>query len=224
MSAQAIQQVKVDTVGVSQKKFSQDLSQKYTDEDFNYEDSVETQGQNFISRFLNWFFETLEDLFGISVTPGTVEIWKNIIYVVLILFGIYIIAKLLIGQGSGSVFGKANKTLTNFSSTEEHIEQIDFDQLLKEALQQKNYRLAVRYQYLKVLKLLSTKKIIEWHFEKTNQDYYQEIQPENLREGFQKVSYLYDYVWYGEFAIDESGYQRAENLFKELTKLSNRVR
>lgn len=210
--------LKIDSMGVEKRSFGKSLSEKYTGDDFNYEATVEGEAENLISRGLNWFFRKLGELFGVDMDPETITIWKNVFYILLILFGIYIITKLLLGQGSGPIFGKQHKNLTNLNILEEDIEQIDFDRLLKEALHQKNYRLAIRYQYLKVLKGLSSKGIIQWHFEKTNYDYFNEIENPAIKSNFKKVSYLYDYVWYGEFDIDEAHYKEAQNEFSELFK------
>jgi hypothetical protein len=101
---------------------------------------------------------------------------------------------------------------------EEHIENIDLDQFIKDALAQRDYRMAIRYMYLRTLKQLSWHQLIEWHFDKTNSDYYREIENPSIKENFKKVSYLYDYVWYGEFPLDENGYQSAVKDFDSLTK------
>ncbi len=70
---------------------------------------------------------------------------------------------------------------------EEHIENIDLDSYIKNALKEENYRLAIRYMYLKSQKLLSLNNIIDWHFEKTNSDYYREIESVGLKENFKKL-------------------------------------
>ncbi len=101
---------------------------------------------------------------------------------------------------------------------EEHIENIDLDSYIKNALKEENYRLAIRYMYLKSLKLLSLNNIIDWHFEKTNSDYYREIENITLKENFKKTSYLYDNIWYGEYALDKAGFENAEKDFERLNQ------
>jgi len=224
LTSQKVKDVKIDSIGVDKRSFGDELSNKYSGSDFNYEATVEGEAENLISRGLGWFFRKLGELFGVDMDPETITIWKNVFYVILILFGIYIITKLLLGQGSGPIFGKQNKALSKLNILEEDIEQIDFDKLLKEALRQNNYRLAIRYQYLKTLKSLSSKGIIKWHFEKTNHDYFNEIENPTIKSNFKKVSYLYDYVWYGEFDIDEARYNEAQNQFSELFKRIVNVR
>ena len=76
--------------------------------------------------------------------------------------------------------------------------------------------------YLKCLKVLANKKTIEWHFDKTNTDYLNEIKDSKLKVLFKRVSYIYDYVWYGEFPIDADGFNRNTSDFNKLIKTSQR--
>ena len=97
-----------------------------------------------------------------------------------------------------------------------HIEEIDFTDLIQSNEREGNYRNAVRYQYLAMLKSLSAQNLIEWDFQKTNTDYYRELKNLDTKEHFKKVSYLYDHVWYGEFPIGEETYREAVAEFQTL--------
>jgi hypothetical protein len=59
---------------------------------------------------------------------------------------------------------------------------------------------------------------IEWDIEKTNSDYLYELQSPVYKEEFTYLSYLYNYIWYGEFEIDDSTFKKAENRFKNSIK------
>jgi hypothetical protein len=74
--------------------------------------------------------------------------------------------------------------------------------------------------YLKTLKVLANKAIIEWHFEKTNSDYFNEIKDPQIKLRFKRVSHIYDYIWYGEFSIDEVTYNKNQADFNRLIKSS----
>jgi len=62
---------------------------------------------------------------------------------------------------------------------------------------------------------------IEWHFDKTNNDYLNEIKDSQTKSLFKRVSYIYDYVWYGEFPIDETGFNKNKNDFNQLIKIKS---
>jgi hypothetical protein len=78
--------------------------------------------------------------------------------------------------------------------------------------------LATRFLYLKSLKILTKNNIIEWHFDKTNSDYLNEIRNAETRQLFKKASYVYDYVWYGEFPLDQQQFEYNQQHFVQLQK------
>ena len=43
-----------------------------------------------------------------------------------------------------------------------------------------------------------------------------DISDKNLKPLFQEVSYIYDYIWYGEQDIDENGFNLAQSRFVEI--------
>ena len=200
---------------IQQRGYSEDLQKKYAGEDFDY-GSAEGATQNIIDRFLNWLGDQLGDLFGVDIPPGTLKVIEYIIYALMCALVIYLLVKFFAGEHMGSIFSKKASPLIDINLAEEHIESIDLDALIKEALAQNNYRLAVRYLYLGVLKNLSLHQIIEWRFEKTNSDYEREIKNNTLKPLFHEVSYLYDYIWYGEQRIDQTIFNAAAARFEKL--------
>jgi hypothetical protein len=88
-------------------------------------------------------------------------------------------------------------------SQDEDIDEDDYERLLQRATQQQDFRLATRYYYLWLLKKLSQRNYIEYHRDKTNSDYQFELQDDQVRSQFSYLSYIYSYVWYGEFPVDE---------------------
>jgi len=209
--------VSIDSSKILQKDFSENFSEKYSGEEFDY-DTMEGEAENFLERAINWFFKKLGEIFGINISPEMYQIIKFFIYGLLIVFALYILVKLLVGDNASSFFSRKSKMVAPLNIQEEHIENVDLDSYIKNALREENYRLAIRYMYLKSLKLLSLNNIIDWHFEKTNSDYYREIQSENLKENFKKASYLYDNIWYGEFALDKTGFENAKKDFERLNQ------
>lgn len=209
--------VAVDSSKLAQKDFSENLSDKYSGSDYDY-DSMEGDAENFLGRAISWFFDKIDQIFGIQLSPAMYQIIKFIIYGLLIVFAIYILVKLLVGNNASSFFSRQSKLVAPLNIQEEHIENVDLDSYIKNALKEENYRLAIRYMYLKSLKLLSLNNIIDWHFEKTNTDYYREIESVSLKENFKKASYLYDNIWYGEFALDKTGFENAQKDFERLNQ------
>jgi len=216
-------QLKKDSVQIPQdldsklteRSLPNDLNKKYSGEEFDYE--IKTgESQNLIARFLSWLSRGLNDIFGINISPEAFKFLQYLIYFLMGGLVIYLIIRLLVNEKFNAIFTKKAKSIIDIDLAEQHIESLDLDALLQAALDDKNYRLAIRYHYLRVLKKLSQANIIEWHFDKTNSDYQNEIAKPNLKSGFKEVSYLYDYIWYGEQPIDENSYEKANSSFQSL--------
>lgn len=99
---------------------------------------------------------------------------------------------------------------------EEILKNEDILSLIDPALQDKNYRLAVRYYYLLTLQKLSGKELIDWQVQKTNHEYIYEIKNNNLRKQFGQLTDVYDYIWYGNFEVDEPAFAKAQLAFNKI--------
>jgi hypothetical protein len=89
--------------------------------------------------------------------------------------------------------------------------------MITEAMTNKDYRLAIRLWFLRTLKTLSDKELLSWSIEKTNRDYYYELGGTELQQEFGDVSLVYDYIWYGEFPVDEQSFKEAEQKFRHFS-------
>lgn len=197
------------------RDWNEDLNKKYSGEEFNY-DIKTGESQNLLARFLNWIGRGLKDIFGINISPEAFKIIQYLIYALMGGLVIYLLVKLLVNEKFNSIFTKKATAIADIDLSEQHIESLDIEALLQKALKANDYRLAIRYHYLKVLKKLSKAELITWHFDKTNIDYQNELERPKLKLNFKKVSYLYDYIWYGEQFIDENSYQKALQSFNLL--------
>ncbi|RNC88555.1 MAG: DUF4129 domain-containing protein [Allomuricauda sp.] len=203
-----------------EREIPPNLGERYQGDEFDYE--VKTgEAQNLLARFFNWLGRILRNTFGIEVPPGAFKVMEIIVYVLMGGLIIYLLIRVLINEKFNSIFTKKAKSIIDIELSEQHIENIDLDGLLKEALNQRDYRLAIRYQFLKLLKQLSQKNFIDWHFDKTNSDYQQEIETPDVKARFKEVAYIYDYIWYGEQEIDDTKYHAANALFGVLSNRLN---
>jgi len=211
--------VPIDSISkLYERSIEEDLTKKYTGEDFNY-DIKTGESQNLLSRFFKWIGRGLNNIFGINLSPEALKLLEYFVYFLMGGLVIYLLIRVLVNEKFNSIFTKKAKTIFDIDLAEQHIESLDLDTLLNAALEDKNYRLAIRYHFLRTLKRLSQKDIIEWHFDKTNSDYQNEIQQQQLKLGFKEIAYLYDYIWYGEQPIDESKYDTAKARFVAINNL-----
>lgn len=208
----------IDSIAYHSRKF-ENLKQKYNSDEFNYDEKFSEVNASAWERFwraVGQFFEQLFNFGNAEKTLSGLEILMRIIAVLIILFVVYMIVKIIINKEGGWIFSASAKKIIITQSTEENIHSIDFKVIINKALHDKNYRLAVRYYYMWLLKSLTDKGEIEWDIEKTNGDYYKEIKSESLKQDFQFLSYVYEYSWYGEFEISDSDFSKTETAFLKL--------
>lgn len=211
--------IAIDSTEIKSRSFSK-LKEKYSDSSFEYE--TKTQEKNAWDRFKEWLSYWFGKIFSLSSEEASmsfVELFLKILAVIIILFVIYLIVKAIMNDEGRWIFGKSSdKKVIHYDEIEKNLHLVDFEKLIKEATKSGESRLVVRYYYLWLLKKLAEKEIIEWDVEKTNSDYLYEIKSEKLKNDFSYLSYLYNYIWYGEFELEEDTLSKAVKSFEKTIK------
>lgn len=194
----------------------QDIKQK---SEFDYQQSFNEQNWwNDLTRWLNQKWNQLMNAIFGDIQPDSfvyflTQILPYIIVAGVIIFIIWLFIKLNPGQ---NVLTKAEKNQIYFSNEEELIKTKDVAKLKAEAVENKNYRLAVRYWYLQTLQNLDRLELIEYEFEKTNTDYAEELKTKTFAESFKQTTNYYNFAWYGGFDVNEVQFQKIDQLFHQL--------
>lgn len=204
-------------------RFDEDLLEKFKDDsDYDYSEYVPTEG--IFSRFMNWlgrlYDQLIRAIFGEydagSFLGFIIKILPYLIVAGVLILIIYLFVKYNWGA---RFFGEEKEEASvTFSDEEEIIRNKDIDALIEKALAKHNYRLAIRYQYLKCLRILDKENKIIYEFSKTNQDYVDEIKHYPYADLFGKITYYYDYAWYGGFDVSLSQYQQVEVNFRSFVQ------
>lgn len=206
--------LQIDDSNVSPRQFD-DLKSKYNDESFIYERTLESSG--WWTRFKQWLSEKIKDIFNLrngQEAANATDIAIKTAGVILFLLVIYFIFRAILNKEGKWVFGKSSdKNIIPVTDIESNIHAVNFKSLISSAEENNNFRLAIRYYYLWLLKDLTTAELIEYDVEKTNSDYYNELTSASIKEEFSYTSYLYNYIWYGEFNVDKDQFIRAKNSF-----------
>lgn len=209
--------VKTDDSLFAPLKFNPNFKEKYKSGEFQYE--VKATEKGVWERFKEWLVYWLRKIFGLSdgASHDILNIIFKVLATIIVLYVIYLIAKVILNKEGQWVFGKSTtKKVVTDEDIERNLQHVDFEKLLAATLQSGNQRLAIRYYYLWLLRKMSEKSIIDWNPEKTNSDYYYEIKNEGLRQDFSYVSYLYNYIWYGEFEITDTNFETIRDTFEKL--------
>lgn len=107
---------------------------------------------------------------------------------------------------------KAIQAVDELVETED-IFAINYQKEIDKATAQGNYRLAVRLMFLRLLKQMAEKNIINYKQGKTNFDYLVALQPTSYYKDFFRITRNYEYTWYGQFAIDEQAFRNIHSAF-----------
>jgi hypothetical protein len=211
--------IKVDSASVEVRHFEKNFKKKYADRDFIYE--YKAPEKNWWDHFKHWLARLIFNLFNFSSVKTSlnfVAILFRVIAILVVIVLIYFIAKAITKQEGRWIFGKNAKRTLFYSDAEKNIHLLDFEKLIKESIESGERRIAIRYYYLWLLKVMAQHHYIEWDIEKTNSDYLYELSNPAHKEEFTYLSYLYNYIWYGEFEIDDTTFRKTENRFKKALK------
>jgi hypothetical protein len=98
--------------------------------------------------------------------------------------------------------------LEDVAAIEENLPETDLEPWLREALNQKNYELAIRLYYLRIVQALAEKKMITWKKDKTNQSFIEELYGNPRQLTFTQLTYFHDLVFYGQRPVTEQVFQQ----------------
>ena len=215
-----------DSTVVKPLTFDKTHIQKYkSDKAFDY---TEHKIKNtFWTKVKRWIYDILLSffkwIFGHKKASGYLS--KFIKYIPYISLGILIIVvvKYLFNANFIQLFTDDNaKSEVIYGEDEEIIRKKDIDSLLKDAIDKENYRLAIRFYFLKLLKKLEDNKVIKWESQKTNYEYLKSIKHKEYKDRFKVFTLWYDYIWYGKYPLNHIEFSNMskefDSFFKKLAK------
>jgi hypothetical protein len=158
-----------------------------------------------------------------SFIPVMERAWFQTVLWLIIIAGFAGVIIWWLSQSNVSLFRKKN-TMIESEGEEEGLQDIfaiNYQKEIDRAIQQGNYRLATRMMFLRLLKDLSEKKIIQYTQDKTNFDYLSQLHATRYYPGFFRITRNYEFSWYGQFEVDEKAFriiQQEFNLFNRQLK------
>lgn len=218
--------VKYDDTKLEKQQISEeDLEEYKADNDFDYTEVVAED--TLLDKFYRWLQNILtkfwEAIFGVGTAEGFLYFIFRILPYILLGILVFLLIRFFLKVNSNNILTRSKQEGSiTFTEEEQIIKNEDIPALIKDAVNQGNYRLAIRYYYLLSLKYLEENESISWQPQKTNEDYIKEINNDTLKVDFRKITRIYDYVWYGEFNVDVLKFETLklsfENLNKTITK------
>ena len=154
-----------------------------------------------------------------SAWDGAYEFFSSgavsvLMYVLLALFLIFVIYRIIVVNNLYFISSK-KKLIHDDDGSEEDITDENIDEKIRSAAGAADYRTAIRYSYIKGLRLLNDKGWIRLHAQATNHDYMYQVSKYPVAGDFNFLTRVYDYVWYGEFAVNNEQYARLQTDFQK---------
>ncbi|MGY5355010.1 hypothetical protein [Wenyingzhuangia sp. IMCC45467] len=205
-----------DTIVKANRFIPKNYKENYTADEYIY--TIQEPG--FLLALKIWFKELILSLLnnvGVGMNTDAFKYLKLVFYFLIFVAAVYIIVRMFFYKEGNWIFRK-NKHQNNltYENEVEIIETANFKTLIEKAIKKEDYRLAVKFNYLWILQKLAENKIIELSNLKTNADYQLETEETPYAKEFNSISYYYNYIWYGEFMIDKTAYEKIEATYNEL--------
>ena len=185
----------------SLRHFGEDSFEKYsTNPKYNYTKKIVSEPNAFLEFVADVLKSTASFLFS---TPG------------IIILVLLVLAFIIFGF-KDSIFKKKlnQESPVDFVNTKLKNTDKPYEKLLakiEKAEQEKDYKSAIRFIFVLVIRNLAENKQIIYHKEKTNSQYRKEL-PVNLQPHFKRLALIFDYTWYGKYPATEGTLNKAKSL------------
>jgi len=207
-----------DTLKITVRSFSPaDIANLKSDPDLNYAQppTIAESLWDRLQQLLAWFFESLFE------QAATTDVGRLIVYIIAAILIIVVVMMLLKVNAFNVFYSGADQPRQNYQVFHENIHEMNFEKLIQEATEKKEFRLATRLVFLHALKILSDKHLIEFNPGKTNHDFVEELKVVDLKTGLSELSFYFEYAWYGNFLISDVQFEKIKNTFYDWR---NRIR
>ena len=147
--------------------------------------------------------------------------WFKTIFWVLLIGGFVALLVWFLASVNIRLFRKSSKIIDHGDSNKppaENIFELNYDQEVSSAITAKNYRLAVRLLYLRTLKELSDRQLIQYTNEKTNSDYLFQLSGTAYYKSFFRLTRNFEYTWYGKFELSQDSFVLMQHDFSSFKK------
>ncbi|MBS1668169.1 MAG: DUF4129 domain-containing protein [Bacteroidetes bacterium] len=195
---------------ISMRSVPNDLVARYKiDKDFAYandpaywkKESDPKNNESSFSRMLNNFFRSTA--------------FKIFVYLLLAAVLLYALYRIIV-DNKFYLFYSPKKAQEKQETETLDLPTENFDEKINQAMGVQDYRLAVRWMYLKSLQMLNGKGLIQYHADTTNHEYFLQLAEHEQKNNFRFLTNAYDYAWYGRFVISTAQAELIQQHFNQL--------
>jgi hypothetical protein len=141
--------------------------------------------------------------------------WLRVLFWIILIGGFLTLLIWFLSTSDIRLFRKKQKQVKQQPEEQagDDIFEMNFEKEIQKAIEAKNFRLAVRLMYLRTLKDLCYRNLINYTHEKTNSDYLFQLTGTAYYKNFFKLTRSFDYIWYGRFELSEDSFVLIQNDF-----------
>ena len=166
------------------------------DKDFIYEENPETP-VSILDKIKYWLWSLLLKFFSdTGVAP-------YIRYTIIGIVATFFIVKLFKTNIRAVFYNPKKRIKIEHELLDEDLNKLNIDKLLDDSIKNKEFRKAVRYLFLKTLKILIATELINKRIDKTNNEFVLELKNSKYIKEFKELVSFYEYGWYGNFNISQ---------------------
>lgn len=206
-------EIPADSSNVNVRTVDTETLKNLTDEQvFEYNEELAQNPETLMSRIYRWILQVIQYIMD--------NRWASVVlrFIFFGVFALVLIALInqILGGNMTSAFSKQkSKESVSLNIQKSELNTTNYDELLNSALSENRYRDAVRILYLKALQQLNEAQLIAWKQDKTNHDYLRELGNHPVKPPFNRLTYYYEYVEYGDFRIDKKGFENVRDIYRQ---------
>lgn len=164
-----------------------------------------------ITLFIAWMLDQLSSIFR---SMGMENIWP-FIFRILIIGVVLMVLYYILKNRYGSVLERNSKSFVPMGVLNVTGQKIDYEALINESRASGDYKLAIRYQFLKCLHELHHSEQIKITTWKAPLDYVDEL-PGEKQEPFSALVSLFEVTWYGDYDAQEAQFDQSNQLVQAI--------
>lgn len=193
---------------------------KYQNKDFEYVESI-SERLNFFDKLAYRIIEFLNDWLPKPPSGNFNEGMINFLAIAGGIIFLFLVYKFFVSRNKIFINNKKESDegeMDEIDFVEKNLMDVDIKTYIRQSENSKNFALAIRYQHLLNIQVLSENNLIVWKQNKTNMELMDSVKNEELKRDFTACSSIFDYIWFGDFALTESDYNRYAVRFQEFQR------
>lgn len=158
-----------------------------------------------------------------TYVPLSERSWFQTLLWIVIIGGFGAFLVIYLSGNNVSLFRRRAARLATDTGGEEipqDIFAIRYQQEIDKAIRSRNYRLAVRLLFLRLLRNMADKNVIRYQHDKTNLEYLLQLRPTHYYHDFFRITRHYEYSWYGQFEVSEEAFRVIHD---EINRFDNQI-